>query len=121
MATFAQLYQPMTGADEALHPLLKHLYDSLNAGSVDLLKVKQTIIEVLEFLSSPPGRSDENCRTVDFFLRADEAWDAERLPQEYVDVLARMSEALHDTVSAPEVARNFECAPEQLLERAKRL
>jgi hypothetical protein len=37
------------------------------------------------------------------------------------DVLAMMGEALHDAVKAPEIARNFGCPPEQLLERVKRL
>jgi hypothetical protein len=33
------------------------------------------------------------------------------------DVLRDMASALHDTVSAPEVAKNFESTPEQLLNR----
>jgi hypothetical protein len=52
---------------------------------------------------------------------ADETlWDSletpERVDDEFHDILADMSEALHDTVSAPEVAAEFESTPEQLLE-----
>jgi hypothetical protein len=36
-------------------------------------------------------------------------------------VLTMMGEALHDAVQAPDVAGDFECLPEQLLERVKRL
>jgi hypothetical protein len=32
-----------------------------------------------------------------------------------------MGEALHDTVQAPEIAENFGCLPEQLLERVRHL
>ena len=37
------------------------------------------------------------------------------------DILAMMSEALHDTVQAPEIAQNFGCLPEQLLEKVRNL
>jgi hypothetical protein len=32
-----------------------------------------------------------------------------------------MGEALHDTIGAPEIAENFGCLPEQLLERLRQL
>jgi hypothetical protein len=43
------------------------------------------------------------------------------LPEPFVDILADMGSALHDTVSAPLIAANFQSTPEQLLERARRL
>ncbi|MDZ4856868.1 MAG: hypothetical protein SGJ26_18775 [Nitrospirota bacterium] len=51
----------------------------------------------------------------------DETWDDDRLPQVYVDILADMAGALHDTITALDIATNFESTPEQLLERARRL
>jgi hypothetical protein len=51
----------------------------------------------------------------------DEAWDADELPESFVEILSDMSGALHDTVSAPDIAANFESTPDQLLERARRL
>jgi len=51
----------------------------------------------------------------------DETWDGDRLPQAYVDILADMAGALHDTITAPDIAANFESTPEQLLETARRL
>ncbi|MGD0743934.1 MAG: hypothetical protein ABSA45_02155 [Verrucomicrobiota bacterium] len=121
MHTFDQLYHPTPDVDEMLRPLLETLHHCLTRTSADLPSLKAAVIGVLEFLASPRGRTDANCRAVDFFLIRDGAWDADVLPQSYVDVLADMSGALHDTVFAPNIATNFESTPEQLLERARRL
>ena len=121
MQTFDQIYRPAADVDESLRPLLERLHQSLNLRPVDSAAVKTAMIGVLEFLASPSGRTDANCRAVDFFLMRDEAWSADELPQAFVDVLADMSGALHDTVSAPGIASNFESTPEQLLERVRRL
>jgi hypothetical protein len=54
----------------------------------------------------------------------DDDWErpwGDRLPDDFQDVLADMAGALHDTVSAPEVASNFDSTPEQLLGRAEKL
>ena len=48
-------------------------------------------------------------------------WVDQNLPDDFHDVFALMSEALHDTVKAPRIAENFDCLPEQLLERVRRL
>ena len=67
-------------------------------------------------MSSPAGRTDHNCRAVDRFLcLGDLSWP--ELPGPLGDVLADMAGALHDTVSSPAVALNFESTPEQLLQR----
>jgi len=121
MHTFDQLYQPTTGVDAMLRPHLEKLHQCLAHTSADLPSLREAIIGVLEFLVSPRGRTDVNCRAVDSFLMLDGAWDANRLPQSFVDVLSDMSGALHDTVSAADIAANFESTPEQLLERARRL
>ena len=121
MTTFDQLYRPAAEADDALRPLLEKLYNVLNEAQTDLPAAKAAIITVLEFLTSPRGRTDANCKSVDYFLMRDEAWDADKLPESYVEILADMSGALHDTVSSPDIAANFDSTPEQLLERARRL
>lgn len=48
-------------------------------------------------------------------------WVERNLPEGIHDVLSMMGQALHDTVQAPEIARNFGCLPEQLLERVRNL
>lgn len=121
MKTFDQLYHPPTDADEVLRPLLRRLHDELQRTPAELPALRAAIIAVLEVLASPPGRTDANRRAVDSFLMHDEAWDADRLPQSYADVLSDMAGALHDSITAPDIAANFESTPEQLLERARRL
>ena len=121
MQTFEQLYRPAADVDAALHPLLEQLHRCLTRRPVDLPAARAAIVGVLEFLASPSGRTDANCQAVDFFLMQDEAWDADKLPESFVEILADMSGALHDTVSAPDIAANFDSTPEQLLERARRL
>jgi len=49
------------------------------------------------------------------------AWADRNLPVQVHDILAMMGEALHDTVQAPEIARNFGCLPERLLERIRQV
>lgn len=121
MSTFEQLYVPASDVDDALRPLLRQLHDELQRTPAELSQLRAAIIAVLEFLASPLGHTDANCRAVDSFLMRDETWDGDRLPQPYVDVLADMAGALHDTISAPDIAANFESTPEQLLERARLL
>ena len=121
MSAFDQLYHPLADADSALRPLLRQLYDELRHSPKHLPQLKAAIVAVLEFLSSSCGRTDANCRTVDSFLMLDETWDGDELPEPYIEVLADMAGALHDTITAPDIAANFDSTPEQLLERARQL
>jgi hypothetical protein len=43
------------------------------------------------------------------------------LPEGYRHLLDDIGGALHDTISAPEIAQSLESTPEQLLARAQRL
>jgi hypothetical protein len=76
------------------------------------------------FLSGE-GRSNANCWAADLFFAQSEEWERDwaeqNLPEGLHDVLAMMGEALHDTIQAPEIAKNFGCLPEQLLERLRQL
>lgn len=121
MQTFDQLYHPAADVDAALRPLVERLHQCLTLKPVDSPALKAAIVGVLVFLASAKGRTDANCRAVDYFLAQDEVWDAEQVPEPFVDILADMSTALHDTISAPVIAANFQSTPEQLLERARRL
>jgi hypothetical protein len=118
---FEELYQQVSYADKALKPLLEKLRNQLATHPKNLAELKTALISLLEFLASPQGRTDENCRAVDFFLMLDEEWNSEELPEAYAEILADMSGALHDIISAPNIAENFESTPEQLLKRAKDL
>jgi hypothetical protein len=121
MKTFEQLYHPAADVDGALRPLVERLHGCLTIKPVDSPALKAAIVAVLEFLASAIGRTDANCRAVDSFLAQDDVWDADQLPEPFVDILDDMGSALHDTVSAPLIAANFQSTPEQLLERTRRL
>jgi hypothetical protein len=83
--------------------------------------LKDSLLGLLQYLSGE-GRTNANCWAADLFFCSDETehWTDQPLPDDFHDVLAKMGEALHDTVSSPEIASNFGCLPEQLLECVKR-
>ena len=87
--------------------------------------LRDSLDALLTFLASPAGRTDPNCRTVDHFFHFSEdyGWDPDwdDLPDAFQDILSGIAGALHDTVGAPEVARDLESTPEQLLERLRRI
>ncbi len=79
---------------------------------------------LLVYLASAEGRTDSNCRAVDVALMSDEElWanidEIEAFDPGLADVLADMAGALHDTVSAPDIAASLESTPEQLLGRLR--
>lgn len=124
MMSFERLYsaqeQQAGPASPRLKPLMARFYAALVADPVDLAALKQSMLELLQFLTTPEGRTSANCTLVDFFICLGE-WDWPDLPDDFNDIIADMSGALHDTVSAPEIAYNFDSTPEQLLERTQKL
>jgi hypothetical protein len=104
--------------DATLQPLMQSIRATLFASPFDAAAVKGSLIALLEYLSSPAGRTDANCRAVDLFFSLDDDLPVERLPDSLQDVFAHM-DALHDTITAPQIAENFSSTPEQLLERVR--
>ena len=105
-------------ADVALQPLMQFVRAALRASPLDIAAVKASLVALFEYLSSPAGRSDANCRAVDSFFCLDDDLPLERLPDSLQDVFAHM-DALHDTITTPDIAENFGSTPEQLLERIR--
>lgn len=106
-----------------LKPLLHHVHDEVSAAKVCLPVLKARLVELLQFLCGE-GRTNANCWATDLFFCSDDwerDWAEQDLPEDFHAVFARMGEALHDTVSSPDVAENFGCLPQQLLECAERL
>ncbi len=108
-----------------LKPLLHKVYVDVLAGPVNLQRLKLSVTDLLKYLSAE-GRTNSNCWAVDLFFCSYEDlwerdWSEQNLPDDFHDLLAMMGEALHDTVKSPDIARNFDSLPEQLLERARRL
>lgn len=112
------------GVSPELQPLLRRVYSNVLALPPDLYALKESLSALLEYLSGR-GRTNANCWAVDLFFCSSEGWERDwteqNLPDDYHDVLALMGQALHDTVRTPEIAKNFDCLPEQLLDRVRRL
>ena len=108
-------------ADQMTKERIQTLSALLATPQADLTKLKHELACLLEHLSSPTGRTDRNCRAVDSFFCFDDSWPKRKLPRDFHDLLADMGGALHNTVTYPEIARDCESTPEQLLERARRL
>jgi hypothetical protein len=111
--------QALQQADATLQPLMKSVRAAVFASPLDVPAVKASLIALLEYLRSPAGRTDANCCAVDGFFYLDDDLALERLPDSLQDVFAHM-DALHDTITAPQIAENFSSTPEQLLERLRR-
>jgi hypothetical protein len=110
---------------------LAQMLDSLKASLTDRERTTSRITScarsILEFLNQPGNNNHENCcRVNDFVLLKILTGDLQqnilgRLNPDLRYVIEGMGHCLHDTHSAPEVARMFECTPEQLLQRVSRL
>jgi hypothetical protein len=105
-------------ADATLQPLMQSVRAAVFASPLDVLVVKASLVALLDYLSSPVGRTDANCCAVDGFFYLDDDLPLEHLPESLQDVFAHM-DALHDTITAPQIAENFSSTPEQLLERVR--
>lgn len=102
----------------ALAPLVERVH--AEAHGRDLASLKAALVALLEFLSSEYGRTDANCSATDrFFSSFEGSWH--HLPPDYAKLLSDLGGTLHDAIYAPNIAANFECLPEQLLERARTL
>ncbi len=107
-----------------LRPFLRQVYSEVLAVPTNLPALKESLADLCEYLSGA-GRTNANCWAVDQFFCLSEGWERDwteqNLPDDFHDVLAMMGEALHDTVPTPKIAENFDCLPEQLLDRVRRL
>ncbi|HVF99624.1 MAG TPA: hypothetical protein VND68_07285 [Chloroflexia bacterium] len=127
MTKFERLYSELerrhgTGSP-GLKPLVAAFFDALMAEPVDLPVLKQRMVQLLHFLTTPEGRTEVNCYIVDMAIMFREWGDIElpELPDDFDYIIADMGGALHDTISSPELAYNFDSTPERLLERAQKL
>ena len=109
---------------QALRPLLQCVYSQSLSEPLNVVELKKSLENLLMFLSGD-GRTNANCWAVDLFFLVGEGWERDwanqGLPSDFHDVLALMGDALHDTITNPHIAENFDCLPEQLLERVRRL
>jgi hypothetical protein len=104
-----------------LHLLLKHFYVEMAKNPPNLQEIKSSLEELLSFLNSIPGCTSANCFATDLFINyLDWHLDWDAFPEELTNIIGDMGGALHDAVDSPEIAKNFNGLPEQLLERIQR-
>lgn len=107
-----------------LRPLLQSVYSEAICTPLRLSTLKHSLENLLNFLMLE-GRTNANYWAVDLFIGIGEGWEKDwadqGLPEDFHDVFVRMGESLHDTIKNPEIARDYDCLPEQLLERAAKL
>jgi len=113
----------VNGVSKELKLLLSVVYNQIHSSPIDLLLLKESLISLISFLCQPEHRTNKNCLAVDQFFAIDDHWNARwsNLPEEFQNVLDDIGGCLHDTVSHPDIAENFESTPEQLLQRIKQL
>jgi hypothetical protein len=107
-----------------LRPLLQSVYSEAISEPLRLTTLKHSLENLLKFLASE-GRTNANCWAVDLFIGVSKGWEkdwaGQGLPEDFHELFVKMGEALHDTIKNPEIARQYECLPEQLLELAGEL
>jgi hypothetical protein len=99
-----------------LSPLLLAVFHALARNEYDAAAV--ALERCLLFLSSPAGRTNANCVAADLLFAIQDHWGDvswNGAPAALQDVFDNIEHGLHDTISAPELARNCEGTPEQLL------
>ncbi len=83
---------------------------------------------LLSWLVRPENNTDANCRAIDLFTLL-EIWNhvgigqvcRVRLPDSLLELLYDVGGQLHDNHTSPEIAREFESTPQQLLRRTRKL
>ena len=108
-------------ADDTVRDIVDRIMATLSENKVNLFKLKNEICLLLEHLTTEQGRTDINCQAVDYYFMNNDLWAEKELPDELHDIFSDMSGALHDTISSPDVAKNFDSTPEQLLDRLRKV
>ena len=98
---------------------LKETCDTPNFSRAD---IKEAMLDILVWLNDPANSADANLEKISYFVLIEIAdSEKERLPDDIRLILFDMGAQLDDTFSAPDIAKNFESTPEQLLERVRTL
>jgi hypothetical protein len=118
---FASVYADavdVDGVDPRLKERLRALYEAAVTPPGGPARFLPHLQALLEFLASPEGRTDANCRAVDyFFCLGDWSWGT--LPEPWESIFADLGGGLHEAVAAPDIAEVLQATPELLLERVR--
>ena len=99
---------------------LSHLETVIRKEDIESHEILVAMEDVLTWLVD--NNTDENCRNVDNFISTRiGSSQRKHLPHDIQEIISDMGGALHDTHTSPEIAKNFESTPEQLLHRLSRI
>lgn len=121
MRSFEEVYADavdVEGVDPRVVDALRALYSATAGGGAGSVVIAPLLQDLLEFLVSPDGRTDANCRAVDYFFCLGD-WSWGHLPEPWESLFADLGGGLHETVAAPDIAEALQATPEQLLERVR--
>jgi len=108
-----------------LHPLLRRVYADVLGTPADLAAFAGEPLRNYLNTSSKKGERTQTAGPSIFSSGTSEGWERDwteqSLPDDFHDVLSLMGQALHDTIRTPNIAENFDCLPEQLLDHVRRL
>ncbi len=105
----------MNKADSSTSTAVSQIQLTLALNTIDFHRLKADLIALFKYLCSEVGRTHDNCNEVGRFFSTEDTWVSRDLPENFHKVFALMSEALHDTITHPELTKECGCTPEQLL------
>jgi len=118
--SFVPVTEAVLEEENSLAKLLAALKASLGREPHNAVAVYDSVEALLVFLVIPSNDTGENCRQVDIAVcRALADCEPSDLPKELAGIIEGLGGILHDTHSAPHIARNFESTPNQLLARLR--
>ena len=103
----------------ALEQHLLALKDECTKRPLDRAGILRALENVLAYLVLPENNSDANCKRADLFVTLEIDEIVEFDPPDDVGRILHDMMILHDTHTAPEIAKNFEATPDRLLERTR--
>jgi len=106
-----------------LQKLIEAVHGCIIERPTDLVRLNLSMENLIGFLTMPVGHTNQNCKETDlyFCLHDNNGFNCDHLPEDYQLILDDIGGQLHDTIESPEVAKNFESTPEQLLERIRKI
>lgn len=114
---------PINRVSPEMRELLQTFHNALVAQPLNLQNIKKALLDLLQFLTTPQGRTEGNCWVVNMYIALAD-WDESGfpdLPDDMGSIIADMGMTLHETFPLPQMAWEYESTPEQLLERTRNL
>lgn len=112
----------LASMDQELQSSVLALADALRQDPVVREGLAKAMLEVVGYLDGP-GASDAHCRSVAiyFIVAKNAGLDRGHLPADLAAIMNDLAGAMHDAISSPQSASNFQATPAQLVARIQSL